>query len=90
MPTWSLSLVSGQLNVPCTGVVLLRTVLTAGGWSASIIPEAHQAVETTAGTVLFVDIPEDRQDLRKKFHPDNFPVWSVRSGSGDQWVFSPF
>lgn len=62
----------------------ISLTLVAGGWSASIVPEAHQAIETTAGTVLFVDIPEDRQDLRQQFHPDNWPVWSVRNGSGEE------
>lgn len=56
----------------------------AGGWTASIIPEAHRAVETTAGTVMFIDIPQDRKDLWEKFHPDNYPVWSYRRGEGDE------
>lgn len=58
--------------------------MTAGGWTASIIPEAHRTVETTAGTVVFMDVPENREDLKEKFHPDNFPVWSYRRGYGDE------
>ncbi|KAF2167794.1 hypothetical protein M409DRAFT_65895 [Zasmidium cellare ATCC 36951] len=50
-------------------------VVACGPWSASVIPEAHRTVEATMGTVMFMDIPEDRQDLRKKFHSDNIPVW---------------
>lgn len=58
--------------------------LTAGCWTAGIIPEAHNTVEATAGTVVFIDIPRNRQDLWKRFHPDNYPVWSYRKGEGDK------
>jgi sarcosine oxidase / L-pipecolate oxidase len=60
-------------------------IVAAGGWTASILPEAHRTVESTAGTLMFIDIPEDRQDLREKFHPDNYPVWHYRRGSGDTY-----
>ncbi|KAJ9611974.1 hypothetical protein H2200_003569 [Cladophialophora chaetospira] len=61
-------------------------VIVAGGpWTASIVPEAHLTVEATAGTVMFMDIPKHRTDIWKKFHPDNFPVWSYRKGDGDQY-----
>lgn len=62
---------------------LLANALEAGSWSASIVPEAHKSVEATAGTVMFIDIPPHRQDLRAKFHPDNYPVWSYRAGEGE-------
>ncbi|KAL6364493.1 hypothetical protein LRP88_01894 [Fusarium phalaenopsidis] len=55
-------------------------IVAAGGWTASIIPEAHQTVEATAGTVMFIDIPKHRQDLWKKFHPDNYPVCYYQGG----------
>lgn len=38
------------------------------------------------GTLMFVDVPEDRQDLRSKFHPDNFPVWRFLEGEGESYV----
>ncbi|KAJ5214943.1 hypothetical protein N7468_010622 [Penicillium chermesinum] len=60
-------------------------IVAAGSWTASIIPEAHQTVEATAGTVMFIDIPPHRQDLRDKFHPDNYPVWSYRRGGGENY-----
>ncbi|KAK5050880.1 hypothetical protein LTR84_003439 [Exophiala bonariae] len=61
-------------------------VIVAGGaWSPSIIPEASSAVEATAGTVMFIDVPKQRKDLWDKFHPDNFPVWSYRRGEGDDY-----
>ncbi|KAJ4251820.1 hypothetical protein NW762_011117 [Fusarium torreyae] len=53
--------------------------------TASIIPEAHETVEATAGTVMFIDIPKDRHDLWERFHPDNYPVWSYRRGEGDDY-----
>ncbi|KPM45240.1 hypothetical protein AK830_g1280 [Neonectria ditissima] len=58
-------------------------IIAAGSWTASVIPEASRTVEATAGTVMFVDLPKHRQDLWKRFHPDNYPVWSYRSGEGD-------
>ncbi|RDL31799.1 Uncharacterized protein BP5553_09201 [Venustampulla echinocandica] len=63
-------------------------IVAAGGWTASIIPEAHNAVEATAGTVMFVDIPQDRQDLRRRFHADHYPVWSYQRGAGDNKSYS--
>ncbi|RJE25190.1 FAD dependent oxidoreductase [Aspergillus sclerotialis] len=60
-------------------------IVAAGSWTASVIPEAHRTVEATAGTVMFIDIPRHRQDLWKKFHPDNYPVWSYRRGEGDDY-----
>lgn len=57
---------------------------SAGGpWTSSVLPDSHRSVEATMGTVMFVDIPSHRQDLRKKFHPDNFPVWRFIQGEGD-------
>ncbi|KAH6974176.1 FAD dependent oxidoreductase [Ilyonectria sp. MPI-CAGE-AT-0026] len=56
-------------------------IVAAGSWTASIIPEASRSVEATAGTVMFIDIPKHRQDLWKRFHADNYPVWSY--GAGD-------
>ncbi|KAF4461055.1 sarcosine oxidase [Fusarium albosuccineum] len=60
-------------------------IVAAGSWTSSIIPEAHQTVEATAGTVMFIDIPKHRQDLWERFHPDNYPVWSYRRGEGDSY-----
>lgn len=73
-------------NGPCLLIVLplFLTSCAAGGWTASIMPEARQTVETTAGTLMFIDIPKHRQDLWTKFHPDNYPVWSYRRGHGDR------
>jgi sarcosine oxidase/L-pipecolate oxidase len=39
---------------------------------------------------MFIDIPKHRQDLWKKFHPDNYPVWSYRRGEGEESVLLPF
>ncbi|KAJ5111990.1 hypothetical protein N7532_000035 [Penicillium argentinense] len=58
-------------------------VVACGPWSSSVIPEAHRSVEATMGTVMFIDVPEDRQDLRERFHPKNFPVWRFLEGEGD-------
>ncbi|KAI1619319.1 FAD dependent oxidoreductase [Exophiala viscosa] len=62
-----------------------RVIVACGGWTATIIPEAHRAIEATAGTVMFVDIPKDRKDLWERFDSKNFPVWSYRRGQGDEY-----
>lgn len=72
----------------CSMAFRIPLTTAAGGWNASIVPGADQAIETTAVTILFVDIPEERQDLLQKFHPDNWPVWSVRNGSGEEYATS--
>lgn len=40
-----------------------------------MVPESHRSVEATMGTVMFIDVPSHRKDLREKFHPKNFPNW---------------
>ncbi|KAJ5758224.1 uncharacterized protein N7511_006918 [Penicillium nucicola] len=58
-------------------------VIACGPWTPAVLPEAHRSVEATMGTVMFIDIPEDRQDLREKFHPDVMPVWRFIQGEGE-------
>lgn len=36
---------------------------------------------------MFIDVPEDRQDLREKFHPDNMPVWRFLTGDGEKYGY---
>ncbi|KAK5175419.1 uncharacterized protein LTR77_000558 [Saxophila tyrrhenica] len=59
------------------------TIVACGGWTPSLLPEIEQLVETTAGSVLSIRLPENRQDLWDKFSPDNFPVWSWNMNSYD-------
>ncbi|KAK4498599.1 hypothetical protein PRZ48_011258 [Zasmidium cellare] len=40
-------------------------------------------MEAAGRTVMFVDVPKDRKDLRERFHPDNIPVWRFIRGEGD-------
>lgn len=40
------------------------------------MPEAEGILETTAGSVITVQLPQDRKDLWDKFSPEHFPVWS--------------
>ncbi|ORY27903.1 FAD dependent oxidoreductase [Naematelia encephala] len=55
-----------------------KTIVACGGWTASIVPAAVGLLETTAGSVCFVDLPEDRPDLREKFGPEQFCPWSCQ------------
>ncbi|ORY24761.1 FAD dependent oxidoreductase [Naematelia encephala] len=51
-------------------------IIAGGGWTPSLVPEVEGILETTAGSVCTVQIPEDRKDLWDKFSPDNFPAWA--------------
>ncbi|OGE50367.1 hypothetical protein PENARI_c017G11325 [Penicillium arizonense] len=64
-------------------------VVACGPWTSTVLPEAHRSVEATMGTVMFIDIPKDRKDLREKFHPDNIPVWRFIQGVGDGRISTP-
>ncbi|OXG43667.1 hypothetical protein J010_06495 [Cryptococcus neoformans] len=55
-----------------------KTIVAAGGWTASIVPEVSSLLETTAGSLCFIDIPENRPDLRKKYSPAEFCGWSLK------------
>jgi sarcosine oxidase/L-pipecolate oxidase len=56
-------------------------VLACGGWTPSLLPQVSNLLETTAGSVISVQLPADRTDLWAKYSPENFPVWSWRMGS---------
>ncbi|ODN79263.1 hypothetical protein L202_03277 [Cryptococcus amylolentus CBS 6039] len=51
-------------------------IVACGGWTPSVVPEVEGLLETTAGSVVTVQLPEDRQDLWDKYAPENFPVWA--------------
>ncbi|KAI0391261.1 FAD dependent oxidoreductase [Xylariaceae sp. FL0594] len=57
-------------------------VVAAGGWTAGLVPEADGLIETTAGSVATIRLPEDRKDLWERFSPENFPVvtWGMHEG----------
>lgn len=38
------------------------------------------------GTLMFIDVPEDRKDIREKFHPKNMPIWRFLRGEGDGYI----
>ncbi|KAF2479479.1 FAD dependent oxidoreductase-domain-containing protein, partial [Neohortaea acidophila] len=51
-------------------------VLACGGWTPSLLPEIERLVETTAGSVLSIRLPQDRKDLWDRYSPERFPVWT--------------
>ncbi len=62
-------------------------LMSVGGpWTAHVVPEAHRSVEATMGTLMFIDIPEHRKDIREKFHPKNMPIWRFLRGEGDGYA----
>lgn len=65
-------------------ILVLTDMHIGGGWTATVIPEAHRTVETTAGTLMFIDVPKTRKDIWDKFNSKNFPAWSYRRGEGDE------
>lgn len=56
-------------------------IVACGGWTPSLVPEVERLVETTAGSVLAIQIPKDRQDLWDKYSPESFPVWGWNMNS---------
>lgn len=53
-------------------------ILACGGWTPSLLPEVCDRLETTAGSVVSVQLPpkEDRPDLWDKFSPEKSTVWT--------------
>ncbi|KAI8630188.1 FAD dependent oxidoreductase [Xylariaceae sp. FL1651] len=63
-------------------------VVAGGGWTAGLLPEAENLIETTAGSVATIQLPKDRPDLWERFSPENFPVvtWGMKEGK-DMYSF---
>ncbi|KAI1197251.1 FAD dependent oxidoreductase [Nemania serpens] len=57
-------------------------VVAGGGWTAKLLPEADGLIETTAGSVVTIQLPKGRLDLWDRFSPENFPVvtWGMYEG----------
>ncbi|KAI0601175.1 FAD dependent oxidoreductase [Biscogniauxia sp. FL1348] len=55
-------------------------VVAGGGWTPSLLPEVQGLLETTAGSVVTIQLPRDRADLWERFAPENHPVitWGMR------------
>ncbi|KAI1497961.1 FAD dependent oxidoreductase [Biscogniauxia marginata] len=62
-------------------------VVAGGGWTPSLVPEVEDLLETTAGSVVTVQLPKDRADLWERFAPENSPVitWGMRQ---DKEIYS--
>lgn len=58
-------------------------IMATGGWTPSLLPAAQPLLETTAGTILTINLPHSRQDLWEKYAPASFPVWSWNMGGFD-------
>ncbi|KAI3394951.1 hypothetical protein diail_2058 [Diaporthe ilicicola] len=59
-------------------------VVACGGWTPSLLPEASNLLETTAGSVATIRIPKKNTELWDCFSPQNFPVvtWGMKEGMG--------
>ncbi|KAI4732120.1 nucleotide-binding domain-containing protein [Aureobasidium sp. EXF-10728] len=64
-------------------------IMATGGWTPSLILATQPLLETTAGTILTINIPHSRPDLWDKYSPTNFPVWSWNMGGYDPSSSSP-
>ncbi|EKV04227.1 putative sarcosine oxidase [Penicillium digitatum] len=55
-------------------------IVAAGGWTPSIVPEVADLLQTTAGSVVKIQLPpqNERPDLWKKYSSSEFPCWSWR------------
>lgn len=64
---------------------LSNVTLLGGGWTPSIIPEASDLLETTAGSVATIQLDKDKNpDFWDLHSPDRMPVitWGLREGKG--------
>ncbi|RSH87283.1 hypothetical protein EHS25_003192 [Saitozyma podzolica] len=59
-----------------------KVIVACGGWTPSIVPATASLLETTGGSVAYVDLPPERTDLWDKFGPDQFCTWSFQSSEG--------
>jgi sarcosine oxidase/L-pipecolate oxidase len=59
-------------------------IVACGGWTPSIIPEVSKSLETTAGSVVMVQIPPENKQLWDRFAPEDMPVftWGLKEGKG--------
>ena len=46
-------------------------IVACGGWTPSLVPEIERLIETTAGSVLSIRLPKDRQDLWERYSPES-------------------
>ncbi|KAL1762840.1 FAD dependent oxidoreductase-domain-containing protein [Schizophyllum commune] len=53
-------------------------ILACGGWTPSLLPEVCDRLETTAGSVVQIQLPpkDERLDLWDKFSPERSVVWT--------------
>jgi len=59
-------------------------IVACGGWTPGILPEASKSIETTAGSVVTVRIPQENKELWDRYSPENMPVftWGMKEGKG--------
>ncbi|KUJ10896.1 FAD dependent oxidoreductase [Mollisia scopiformis] len=59
-------------------------IVACGGWTPTLVPEISRSLETTAGSIVTVQIPQDNQELWDRYAPENMPVftWGMREGRG--------
>ncbi|ODV58977.1 nucleotide-binding domain-containing protein [Ascoidea rubescens DSM 1968] len=55
-------------------------IMAAGPWSTKFIPQLDGINEATSGTVVVLEVPQERQDLIHKYSPENFPIVSWKMG----------
>ncbi|KAF8852731.1 FAD dependent oxidoreductase [Acephala macrosclerotiorum] len=59
-------------------------IVACGGWTPAILPETSGSIETTAGSVVAVQIPRENKELWDRYSPENMPVftWGMKEGKG--------
>ncbi|KAF1345107.1 FAD dependent oxidoreductase [Delphinella strobiligena] len=73
--------VTGITTLDGTTHLANQVIVACGGWTPSLIPFTSHILETTAGSILTIQLPATRPDLWAKYSPANFPVWSWRTAS---------
>ena len=61
-----------------------KTIVACGGWTPSLVPETRSILETTGGSLAFIQLPKSRPDLWTRFDSKNMPVyiWNMGDGAG--------
>ncbi|GME82041.1 unnamed protein product [Ambrosiozyma monospora] len=65
-------------------------VINCGPWSTELIPELDGINEATSGNILIAKVPDDRKDLKVKYSPEHFPIFSWKNGHSREHEHSGF
>lgn len=60
-----------------------KIIIACGGWTPSLLPELDGICETTAGSVVMLEIPRE-SPLFDRLAPEKFPSWTYKVRDGPE------